>query len=414
VGQFHSLQQWVTQGGTERLQQLLQATGIKPTAYKQAADHVQRTAFPDFRPRVWWWKGEARGLLCAWNLAATAPGLPLAWVVRQTQQQQQGLPCLLVPLNMPGCEGRLQQALQLAQKDWRAAGHGSWEVFWSDAADPLAEAWAARGMLFNLRALPAGLLNAAAAPAAARDSTDADSAAAAVAVGAAAANAAASSASVPLLLELPAVASVPAQQQELLLQQLQQPPPTPALHAPLQQLLSSQQQQEWQQLQQEIEQLAQQQDVLKRRQQVLLQLGPQPLQFTAGLSEPPTPSSLSEPLMPASETADHPLVQQQLLAQTSDASTLMDQHLQLQQLQQPSKRQKLLQPPQHDVQQGAAADGCQQGVIVLTAVFDTVDGPAAEETTVIELPGLGAVVIDERALSLDRLPSLETLLGGDW
>jgi hypothetical protein len=416
VGQFYALYQWVAQGGISRLQQLLQATGIKPTAYKQAAEHVQRTAFPDHRPRVWWRRGQNWGLLCSWSQAQTAPGPPLAWVLQQ-QQQQQGLAYLLVPLAMPAYAAGLTQAVQLAQQEWLSEGHGSWEVFWSEEADPLAQGWAAQGMLFDLQALPVGILNAAAAAAAAAAGTEAGAAPTAQAAAAPAAAAAAAAAveaaepaaaGVSMLVLLP-----PAQQQQQQVMQIQQPPPTPALPsqlyaaAPLQQVLSSQQQQEWQQLQQEIEQLAKQQDVLKRRQQVLLQLGPQSL--PGPVMPPPTPSSLSEPLMPASETAEHPLVQAQLLAQTSDASTLMDQH----QLQQPQKRQKL-QQQQGEADQGAAEEG-QLDDVVLAAVADAVAGPAASEETVIELPGVGAVVIDDRALSLDRLPSLETLLaGGDF
>ncbi|WIA13759.1 hypothetical protein OEZ85_007309 [Tetradesmus obliquus] len=58
VAQFHALQQWVDRGGAPRLQQLLQDTGIKPAAYKEAAKHVKLTAFPEFRPRVWWQQGQ--------------------------------------------------------------------------------------------------------------------------------------------------------------------------------------------------------------------------------------------------------------------------------------------------------------------------------------------------------------------
>ncbi|WIA33912.1 hypothetical protein OEZ86_007011 [Tetradesmus obliquus] len=123
VGQFHALQQWVDKGGAPRLQQLLQDTGIKPAAYKEAAKHVKLTAFPDFRPRVWWQQGQVRGLLCSWDQEATAPGQPLAWVL-----QQQGLPYLLVPLGMAMHAAGLQPALQQAQQEWRAEGHGSWEA----------------------------------------------------------------------------------------------------------------------------------------------------------------------------------------------------------------------------------------------------------------------------------------------
>uniref|UniRef100_A0A383WMQ8 Uncharacterized protein n=1 Tax=Tetradesmus obliquus TaxID=3088 RepID=A0A383WMQ8_TETOB len=146
VGQFHALQQWVDKGGAPRLQQLLQDTNIKPAAYKEAAEHVQLTAFPDFRPRVWWQQGHVQGLLCSWDQEVTAPGQPLAWVLQQQQQQQQeqqqGLPYLLVPLGMAMHAEELQPALQQAQQEWCAEGHGSWEVFWSDDADPLAQQWA--------------------------------------------------------------------------------------------------------------------------------------------------------------------------------------------------------------------------------------------------------------------------------
>jgi pyruvate/2-oxoglutarate dehydrogenase complex dihydrolipoamide acyltransferase (E2) component len=461
VGHFHELQQWVAQGGTERLQQLLAATNIKPADWHKAAHHVQDTVFPDYRPRIWWQhgSGRGRGLLCSWNQDKTLPGEPLAWAL---PQQQQDLGYVLVPLQLqlPGdltdLDLDVQHVMQLALQEWCAAGHGSWEIFWSDAADPLAQRWGDQGLPFNLQALPTGILHAAAPAAAAPPAEGAAPAAPPAAAAAAAAPPVplAVPAPVPLAAGFNLQAVLPAvqqqQQQELpgvlaavqpvqQAMQVQPPPPTPALPLQPNVLLAPQQQQQaWLQQQQqgwvqELELLQQQppqlqgwvQELelvlaqpLQQQQpppQLQLQLGPQYLMPI--LSGPATPAALSEPLQPASETADHPLVQKELMAQTSDASTLMDQIQHLQQEQQPrQKRQKLTQQQEQPAaEQGAqlAAAAAAAAVAVghvVSARFDTVTGP--DDGAAVEVPGIVVVANDQQQQSLEW-DSIEALLGED-
>jgi hypothetical protein len=442
VGQFHALQQSVAQGGAECLQQLLAATKIKLFDWKLAAEHVQKTAYPDYRPRIWWehqhGSRTARGLLCSWNQDESAPGRALAWAL---PQQQQELGHVLVPLDLAGVvtDLDLQQVRQLALQDWRAAGHGSWQLFWSDADDPLAQEWGEQGLPFNLQALPTGILHAAAAAAAPAEGAAPSPVAAAAAAAAAAAPPLPLPAGFNLQVVLPTVQQqqqelpgvLAAAQSEQQAVQMQPPPPTPALPLQPNLLLAPQQQQQgWvQDLELELQQQQQQlqQGLMQEIEQLLAQPPPPQLQLQLGpqhrgpvQSGPATPAALSEPMMlePASETADHPLVQRELAAQTSDASTLMDQdlhqhlqqqqQLQQQQMQQPrQKRQKLNeQQDQPAAEQGAqvAATGVAAGH-VLSARFDTVTGPAEDETG--EAPWMDALLMEQRQQSVDL--SLETL-----
>ncbi|KAF6251056.1 hypothetical protein COO60DRAFT_1677643 [Scenedesmus sp. NREL 46B-D3] len=407
VGQFHALHQWVAQGPPERLQQLLDTTRIKLYDYNRAADHVQQTVYLDFRPRVWWWQGQGRGLLFSWSQAETAPAAPLAWTVppQQGAGQQQGLTCVLAPLDMPEFKADLQQAVPLAMQEWAAAGHGRWEVCWSDDADPLAQGWWAQGMPFYLLALPRGILHAAAATAAAAAAMDGPQAQAA-APAAAAAVAAPAAASAGVQASLPPVQQLELPAARATLQSPYQQPlvPPPSLHSqplyvpqqlqqqgvgyeqqpewqqlqqqttgyeqqPRQQAMGHEQQQEWQRLPQQVQELQEKQQRLEQSQPPGLEY---PMTFLLGLD---TPSSPSETLMPASETDADFEIQQELLTEKSDVSSLMDQDLPFLQ-QQPRKRQKLQQQPGGEQAAAAGSDH----TWVFSATPYTVTGPSDDVT----------------------------------